>query len=215
VVSSCRFNMKQSKYLNDLIEALTTLPGVGRKSAERMAYKLMRTNPEKTINLSQKLLNVTTMVSNCKICGIYLDSEDVEIQGDGNDCHICISENRDPSKICVTESPADVYTIDSSTNYSGYYFVLDGNLSPLDGRGPEEIGIKRLEARLEQGNINELILATSTTIEGEATSHYVQQLSNKYDIKISRIAFGIPLNGELGYLDSDTISHAFNERKEL
>ena len=130
-------------------------------------------------------------------------------------CHICISENRDPSKICVTESPADVYTIDSSTNYSGYYFVLDGNLSPLDGRGPEEIGIKRLEARLEQGNINELILATSTTIEGEATSHYVQQLSNKYDIKISRIAFGIPLNGELGYLDSDTISHAFNERKEL
>ena len=207
--------MKQSKHLNDLIEALTILPGIGRKSAERMAYKLMRTNSEKTIHLSQKLLNVTSMVSNCKICGIYLDSEDVEKQAGNNDCHICISENRDPSKICVTESPADVYTIDSSTDYKGYYFVLDGNLSPLDGRGPDEIGIKRLEARLEQGNINELILATSTTIEGEATSHYVQQLSNKYNIKISRIAFGIPLNGELGYLDSDTISHAFNERKEL
>ena len=113
------------------------------------------------------------------------------------------------------QSPADVYTIDSSTDYKGYYFVLEGNLSPLDGRGPVQIGINRLEARLERGNINELILATSTTIEGEATSHYVQQLSNKFNIKISRIAFGIPLNGELGYLDSDTISHAFKERKEL
>ena len=207
--------MKQSKHLNDLIDALTILPGVGKKSAQRMAYKLMRNNTEKTLNLSQKLLNVTSMVANCKICGIYLDNEDVLMQQNDHDCHLCIAQNRDVSKICVTESPADVYTIDSSTDYKGYYFVLDGNLSPLDGRGPVEIGIKRLEARLERGNINELILATSTTIEGEATSHYVQQLSNKYNIKISRIAFGIPLNGELGYLDSDTISHAFKERKEL
>ena len=207
--------MKQSKHLNDLIDALSTLPGIGKKSAQRMAYKLMRTSIEKTLNLSKKLSNVTSMVGNCKICGIYLDNDDVLQQKDNQNCHLCISENRDISKICVTESPADVYTIDSSTDYKGYYFVLDGNLSPLDGRGPTEIGIKRLEHRLEQGNIDELILATSTTIEGEATSHYVQQLSTKYDIKISRIAFGIPLNGELGYLDSDTISHAFRERKEL
>ena len=207
--------MRESKHLNDLIDALTTLPGVGKKSAQRMAYKLMRANPDKTINLSKKLLNVTSMVSNCKICGIYLDNDDVLMQNSDDDCGLCISEKRDISKICVTESPADVYTIDSSTDYKGYYFVLDGNLSPLDGRGPVEIGIKRLEARLEKGKIDELILATSTTIEGEATSHYVQQLSNKYDIKVSRIAFGIPLNGELGYLDSDTISHAFKERKEL
>ena len=207
--------MRESKHLNDLIDALRTLPGVGKKSAQRMAYKLMRANPDKTINLSKKLLNVTSMVSNCKICGIYLDNDDVLMQNSDDDCDLCISEKRDISKICVTESPADVYTIDSSTDYKGYYFVLDGNLSPLDGRGPVEIGIKRLEARLEKGKIDELILATSTTIEGEATSHYVQQLSNKYDIKVSRIAFGIPLNGELGYLDSDTISHAFKERKEL
>ena len=207
--------MRESKHLNDLIDALTTLPGVGKKSAQRMAYKLMRANPDKTINLSKKLLNVTSMVSSCKICGIYLDNDDVLMQNSDDDCDLCISEKRDISKICVTESPADVYTIDSSTDYKGYYFVLDGNLSPLDGRGPVEIGIKRLEARLEKGKIDELILATSTTIEGEATSHYVQQLSNKYDIKVSRIAFGIPLNGELGYLDSDTISHAFKERKEL
>jgi recombination protein RecR len=207
--------MKQSKYLNDLVDALTVLPGVGKKSAQRMAYKLMRSNKEKTLNLSEKLFNVTTQVANCSICGIYLDLSDTVMQNDSGDCQLCIEESRDVSKICITESPADVYTIDSSTNYKGYYFVLDGNLSPLDGRGPVEIGIKRLEARLEKGDIEELILATSTTIEGEATSHYVQQLTHKYNIKVSRIAFGIPLNGELGYLDSDTISHAFNERKVL
>ena len=146
--------MKQSKHLNDLIDALTILPGVGKKSAQRMAYKLMRNNTEKTLNLSQKLLNVTSMVANCKICGIYLDNEDVLMQQNDHDCHLCIAQNRDVSKICVTESPADVYTIDSSTDYKGYYFVLDGNLSPLDGRGPVEIVIKRLEARLNRGKIN-------------------------------------------------------------
>tara|TARA_B100000767_G_C19487600_1_gene418839 strand:- start:52 stop:675 length:624 start_codon:yes stop_codon:yes gene_type:complete len=207
--------MKQSKHLNDLIDALTILPGVGIKSAQRMAYKLMRSNREKTLNLSEKLSDVTNQVANCSVCGIYLDLSDTVMQNDSGDCQLCIEEGRDVSKICITESPADVYTIDSSTDYKGYYFVLDGNLSPLDGRGPAEIGINRLKARLEKGNIEELILATSTTIEGEATSHYVQQLTHKYNIKVSRIAFGIPLNGELGYLDGDTISHAFNERKVL
>ena len=206
--------MKESKNLNDLIEALTVLPGIGRKSAQRMAYKLIRSNKEKTLKLSEKLLNITTNISNCKICGIYLDNEDVEAQNN-DECHLCIKENRDYTKICVTESPADVYTIDNSTDYKGYYFVLAGNLSPLDGRGPIEIGINRLKARLAKGNINELILATSTTIEGEATAHYVQQIASTYNIKVSRIAFGIPLNGEIGYLDSETISHAFNERKVL
>ena len=206
--------MKESKNLNDLIEALTILPGIGRKSAQRMAYKLIRSNKEKTLKLSEKLLNITTNISNCKICGIYLDNEDVEAQNN-DECHLCLKENRDNTRICVTESPADVYTIDNSTDYKGYYFVLAGNLSPLDGRGPIEIGIKRLESRLEKGNINELILATSTTIEGEATAHYIQQLASTYNIKASRIAFGIPLNGEIGYLDSETISHAFNERKVL
>ena len=207
--------MKQSKILNELVEALTILPGIGKKSAQRMAYKLMRSNNDKTLNLSEKLANITTQVQSCSICGIYLDLSEAAMQSETGDCKLCIEENRDVTKICVTESPADVYTIDASTNYKGYYFVLDGNLSPLDGRGPVEIGIKRLEDRLEKGNIEELILATSTTIEGEATSHYVQQLTHKYNIKVSRIAFGIPLNGELGFLDSDTISHAFNERKLL
>ncbi len=206
--------MKESKNLNDLIDALTILPGIGRKSAQRMAYKLIRSNKEKTLNLSDKLANITKNISNCKICGIYLDNEDIIEQTDDN-CHLCVAQNRNPSQVCVTESPADVYMIDNSTDYKGYYFVLTGSLSPLDGRGPVEIGMKRLEARLEKGNINELILATSTTIEGEATAHYIQQLSKNYDVRVSRIAFGIPLNGELGYLDSETISHAFNERKDL
>tara|TARA_Y100000590_G_scaffold59811_2_gene63619 strand:- start:7784 stop:8404 length:621 start_codon:yes stop_codon:yes gene_type:complete len=204
--------MKQSKNLNDLIEALTILPGIGRKSAQRMAYQLIRSNKDLTLNLADKLNNITSNIASCKICGIYLDIEDVEKQING-ECHICIAQNKDPTKICVTESPSDAYIIDQSTDYNGYFFVLDGSLSPLDGRGPIEVGIKRLEENLEEKKITELILATSTTVEGEATAHYVQQLASKINIKVSRIAFGIPLNGELGYLDSETISHAFNERK--
>ena len=204
--------MKQSKNLNDLIDALTILPGVGRKSAQRMAYQLIRSNNDLTLNLADKLNNITSNIASCKVCGIYLDIEDVDKQVNG-ECHICIAQNKDPSKICVTESPSDAYIIDQSTDYNGYFFVLDGSLSPLDGRGPIEVGIKRLQQNLEEKKITELILATSTTVEGEATAHYVQQLASQMSIKVSRIAFGIPLNGELGYLDSETISHAFNERK--
>ncbi|MED5274756.1 MAG: recombination mediator RecR [Pseudomonadota bacterium] len=204
--------MKQSKNLNDLIDALTILPGVGRKSAQRMAYQLIRSNNDLTLHLADKLNNITSNIASCKVCGIYLDIEDVDKQVNG-ECHICIAQNKDPSKICVTESPSDAYIIDQSTDYNGYFFVLDGSLSPLDGRGPIEVGIKRLQQNLEEKKITELILATSTTVEGEATAHYVQQLASKMSIKVSRIAFGIPLNGELGYLDSETISHAFNERK--
>ena len=115
--------MKQSKHLNDLIDALTILPGVGKKSAQRMAYKLMRANSENTINLSQKLLNVTSKVANCKICGIYLDSHDAELQNE-TDEHLCLGSDRDKTKICVTESPADVYIIEDSTDYNGDYFAV-------------------------------------------------------------------------------------------
>ena len=141
--------MKQSKNLNDLIEALTILPGIGRKSAQRMAYQLIRSNKDLTLNLADKLNNITSNIASCKICGIYLDIEDVEKQING-ECHICIAQNKDPTKICVTESPSDAYIIDQSTDYNGYFFVLDGSLSPLDGRGPIEVGIKRLEENLEE-----------------------------------------------------------------
>ena len=122
--------MKKSKNLNDLIDALTILPGIGRKSAQRMAYQLIRSNKELTIDLADKLNKITSNIDSCKICGIYLDIEDIDKQING-ECQICIEQNKDPSKICVTESPADAYTIDESTNYNGYFFVLDGNLSPL------------------------------------------------------------------------------------
>jgi recombination protein RecR len=117
--------------------------------------------------------------------------------------------------VCVVESASDVYTIEESTNYNGYYFVLQGNLSPIDGRGPSEIGLDKLEKRLSEKNIKELILATNTTIEGEATAHYIKDIATKNNINVSRLAFGLPLNGEIGYLDNETISHAFNERKIL
>ena len=117
--------------------------------------------------------------------------------------------------VCVVESASDVYTIEESTNYNGYYFVLQGNLSPIDGRGPSEIGLDKLEKRLSEKNIKELILATNTTIEGEATAHYIKDIASKNNINVSRLAFGLPLNGEIGFLDNETISHAFNERKIL
>ena len=206
--------MKKSKNLEDLIDALTILPGVGRKSAQRMAYKILRSNKEKTLNLSKQLQNVLTDVVTCHICGVYLDKDDAETQKSSTQ-HLCIGRNRDNTVICITESPADIYIIEENTDYNGDYFALQGTLSPLDGLGPEEIGIFRLQNRLNKEDIKELILATSTTIEGEATAHYIQKICQDLNIKVSRIAFGIPLNGELGYLDGETISHAFNERKEL
>ena len=204
--------MIKSKYLESLIEALTILPGVGRKSAERMAYQLLNSNPEKSLHLSQELINVDTKISKCKICGLFMDIDEVERQTDES-CHACERQNRDSSIICVVGSASDVYSIDESTNYNGYYFVLQGNLSPIDGRGPEEIGLDKLDKRLNKGKTKELILATSSTIEGEATAHYIKNLATEKDIHVTRLAFGLPLNGEIGFLDNETISHAFNERK--
>ena len=204
--------MNKSKYLENLIDALTILPGVGRKSAQRMAYQLLNSNPEKSIHLASQLNNIDSKISKCKICGLFMDIDDVETQTNDS-CHFCERENRDPSLICIVESATDVYTIDESTNYRGYFFVLQGNLSPIDGRGPSEIGLDKLEMKLSKKNINELILATSTTIEGEATAHYIKDMASRQNINISRLAFGLPLNGEISFLDNETISHAFNERK--
>lgn len=206
--------MKTSKILNNLIDSLCVLPGVGKKSAERMAYKLLQTNKDKVYNLSNQLSKVLTDVGRCKICGVYLDKEDIDLQN-ATDKHLCLEEGRDASIVCVTESPSDIYVIENNTNFKGDYFSLSGNISPLDGMGPEEIGIDRLQKRLNSGIIKEIILATSTTIEGEATAHYIQEICKDTDIKVSRIAFGVPLNGEIGYLDSDTLSHAFDARKEI
>ena len=206
--------MIKSKYLENLIDALTILPGVGRKSAQRMAFELLNTNPEKSLHLSQELTNIESRISKCKICGLFMDIDEVEKQTNQS-CHICERQNRDTSIICVVGSASDVYSIDESTSYNGYYFVLQGNLSPIDGKGSSEIGLDKLQKRLIEKNIKELILATSTTIEGEATAHYIKGMATKKNINVSRLAFGLPLNGEIGFLDNETISHAFNERKIL
>ena len=144
--------MKKSKNLEDLIDALTILPGVGRKSAQRMAYKILRSNKEKTLNLSKQLQNALTDVVTCHICGVYLDKDDAEIQKSSTQ-HLCIGTNRDNTVICITESPADIYIIEENTDYNGDYFALQGTLSPLDGLGPEEIGIFRLQNRLKKEDI--------------------------------------------------------------
>ena len=204
--------MIKSKYLENLVDALTILPGIGRKSAQRMAYELLNSNPEKSLYLSQELQNIDTKISKCKICGLYMDFDEVEKQSEDS-CHVCERQNRDTSIVCVVGSASDVYSIDESTNYNGYFFVLQGNLSPIDGKGPSEIGLDKLEKHLVNKNIKELILATNTTIEGEATAHYIKDMTSKKGINVSRLAFGLPLNGEIGFLDNETISHAFNERK--
>lgn len=205
--------MIKSKYLENLIDALTILPGVGRKTAQRMAYTLLQDNIEKSLFLSDQLKNIETKIIKCENCGMFSDFEP-SMKNQIN-CPNCNRENVNPDLVCVVESASDVYTIDDSTNYNGYYFVLQGNLSPIDGRGPSEIGLDKLEKRLKEQNIKELILATNTTIEGEATAHYIKDIAAKSHINVSRLAFGLPINGEIGFLDSETISHAFNERKVL
>ena len=205
--------MIKSKYLENLIDALTILPGVGRKTAQRMAYSLLHNNVEKSLFLSEQLRNIETKIIKCINCGMYSDF-DPSMTNQIN-CPNCNRENVNVDLVCVVESASDVYTIDESTNYNGYYFVLQGNLSPIDGRGPSEIGLDKLETRLRETNIKELILATNTTIEGEATAHYIKDIAAKNNINVSRLAFGLPINGEIGFLDSETISHAFNERKIL
>ena len=205
--------MIKPKYLESLIDALTILPGVGRKSAQRMAYSLLQSNVEKSLFLSEQLKNIETKIIKCEKCGMYSDFE--PSMPNQINCLNCNRTNVNNDLVCVVESASDVYTIDESTNYNGYYFVLQGNLSPIDGRGPSEIGLDKLEKRLSEKNIKELILATNTTIEGEATAHYIKDIASKNDINVSRLAFGLPLNGEIGFLDNETISHAFNERKIL
>ena len=205
--------MIKPKYLENLIDALTILPGVGRKSAQRMAYSLLQSNVEKSLFLSEQLKNIETKIIKCEKCGMYSDFE--QSMSNQINCPNCNRENVNNDLVCVVESASDVYTIEESTNYNGYYFVLQGNLSPIDGRGPSEIGLDKLEKRLSEKNIKELILATNTTIEGEATAHYIKDIATKNNINVSRLAFGLPLNGEIGFLDNETISHAFNERKIL
>jgi len=190
--------------LTDVIDALCCLPGVGPKSAQRMALHLFQRDRGGAENLARVLQSAVNKLQYCKQCRTLSEYEL---------CELCSSPKRDEKTICVVESPADVWVINQSNDYKGLFFVLNGRLSPLDGIGPEEIGLDLLEQQLESKGVTELILATNATVEGEATAHFIAQIAQQYQIKVSRLAQGMPVGGELEFLDSSTLAHAFSGRR--
>jgi recombination protein RecR len=195
-----------SPLLEQLIEALRCLPGVGQKSAQRMAYHLLERDRDGGLRLSAALAEAMAHVGHCDACRDFSETPT---------CPICASGSRDRSLLCAIESPADRLAIEQATGYRGLYFVLQGRLSPLDGIGPRELGLDRLADRLAQGEVRELIIATNPTVEGEATAHYLAQLARQAGARPSRLAHGVPLGGELEYVDRGTLAHAFGSRTEI
>jgi recombination protein RecR len=189
-----------------LIEALRCLPGVGPKSAQRMAFHLLEKDRNGAGLLADALQKAVEGVGRCQRCRMFADTEL---------CPICANAARDHSLLCVVESPADVAAIEQSGSYRGKYFVLMGHLSPLDGIGPDELGFAQLEALLADGSIKEAILATNTTVEGDATAHVVAELAQRHKVRPSRIAHGVPVGGELEYVDGGTLAHALAGRHAL
>lgn len=192
--------------LEQLIESLRVLPGVGQKSAQRMAYHLLERNREGGRRLATALSEAVERIGHCKRCRDFTE---------GEVCAICASASRDAHLLCAVETPADRLAIEQATDYRGLYFVLHGRLSPLDGIGPRELGLDRLADRLAQGEVQEMIIATNPTVEGEATAHYLAQLARQHAVRPSRPAHGLPLGGELEYVDRGTLSHAFGSRSEV
>jgi recombination protein RecR len=195
--------MKYSPALARLIDALRCLPGVGPKSAQRMAFYLLERDRDGGRSLSHALAEALSSVGHCKQCRMLTESEL---------CSICASSQRETAQLCVVESPADVVAIEQSGGFRGRYFVLMGHLSPLDGVGPAELGLGEFERRLREGEVREVILATNPTAEGEATAHYLGELALRLGIKASRIAHGVPVGGELEYVDGGTLAHALAGR---
>ena len=192
--------------LERLIEALRVLPGVGPRSAQRMAYHLLQHDREGGERLAHALVAALGSVRRCAKCNNFTEEEL---------CVLCRSPRRDASLLCVVETPADLSMVEQTLSYSGMYFVLMGRLSPLDGIGPRDIGLERLLERVAGGEVQEVILATNFTNEGEATAHYIAEMLRTRGIRVSRIARGVPLGGELEYVDAGTISQALLERREI
>jgi recombination protein RecR len=195
-----------SPLLQQLIEALKCLPGVGQKSAQRMAFHLLQRDREGAGVLGAKLGLALEKIGNCERCRMLTEERL---------CGYCISERRDASALCVVETPADLLAIEQSGVYSGRYFVLMGHLSPIDGIGPKELGLDLLDMCLAEGGVEELVLATSVTVEGDATAHLLAQLAERHSVRASRIAYGVPVGGELEFVDSGTLSRAFTGRLAL
>lgn len=192
--------------IDDLVSALTVLPGVGQKSAQRMALHLLQRDRSGGLNLSGVLDRAMRDVRQCRVCRNLTEAEV---------CRLCDDPRREQQLLCVVESPADVLALEQAGGYRGYYFVLHGKLSPIDGIGPEELGLERLQERIDELGPEELILATNPTVEGEATAHYISRLVGEQVNQISRIAHGVPLGGEIEYTDGGTLSHALQGRRHI
>ncbi len=196
--------MSYSPMLVRLIDTLKCMPGIGQKSAQRIAFHLLERERDGALAMSAALKDAVEQIGHCKRCRMFTEDEL---------CSICSAGGRDEASLCVVESPADVMAVEDATGYKGLYFVLMGHLSPLDGIGPVELGLDALEQRLSEGVIKEMILATNPTVEGDATAHYLAELASRFGIEASRIAHGVPLGGELEYVDGGTLSHAFYGRR--
>jgi recombination protein RecR len=182
------------------------MPGVGRKSAQRIAFHLLERDREGAGELALALDEAVKGIGHCQRCRMLTEHAL---------CNICSASGRDQGMLCIVESPADVMAVEDATGYRGLYFVLMGHLSPLDGIGPDELGVPLLESRLRDEDISEMIIATNPTVEGDATAHFLAELAGAHDVQASRIAHGVPLGGELEYVDGGTLSHAFFGRRAV
>jgi len=198
--------MQNPPALEQLIEILRCLPGVGQKSAQRMAYYLLQRDRKGASNMANALNSALEVVDHCKLCNNFSEQPI---------CPLCESEQREKNLLCVVEMPTDLMMLENTQAYSGMYFVLMGRLSPLDGVGPKEIHLEKLIKRAQDGEVQEVILATNYTVEGEATAHYISALLQARGIQTSRIARGMPMGGEIEYVDSGTLAQAMLERRSL
>ncbi len=198
--------MKNPPALEQLIESLRCLPGVGPRSALRMAYYLLQRDRKGANGLALALSEALETVGHCQLCNNFSEQPV---------CPLCESEKRENSLLCVVEMPTDVMMLEQTQSYNGMYFVLMGRLSPLDGVGPKEINLEKLLKRAQNGIVKEVILATNYTVEGEATAHYISELLKAKKIAVSRIARGLPMGGEIEYVDSGTLAQALMERRGI
>lgn len=198
--------MAESKVISRLIESLSHLPGVGPKSARRMTYYLLERDRDGARNIAATMVDAVDKIGHCQQCNNLTENEV---------CDICSSKSRDNKKLCIVETPAELQSIEMAGIFNGVYFVLMGHLSPLDGIGPEELGMDKLESILDDGQVTEVVLATNLTVEGEATAHFINELVRTKGILATRIASGVPIGGELEYIDRNTLTEAFAGRRQM
>ncbi len=192
--------------LDNLVKSLTRFPSIGTKTAQRLAIHLLQNDRESGLIIANALQDAITNIGNCSSCRNLTEN---------NICEICSNSARDDEVICVVENPIDVIAVEQSTNFKGKYFVLMGHISPLDGIGPEEIGLDLLQKKLQEQGVKELILATNITAEGDATAYYISEMASEFNTIVSRITYGVPMGGELEYIDRNTLGHAFSTRTKL